>query len=55
MGLHVMVFATLFAAALLLVPYESNARLSSMAISLGALYLLSRKDVRAYLKPTTKT
>ena len=55
MGLHVMVFATLFAAALLLVPYESNTRLSSMAISLGALYLLSRKDVRAYLKPTTKT
>lgn len=50
-GLHALVVVVYGVALWLVPPYTTNDRLASMAISLVSLYLLSRQDVRNYLRP----
>jgi hypothetical protein len=50
-GVHVVLLSVYFVAVYLLPPYATNDRIASMVIGVASLYLLSRRDVRTYLKP----
>jgi hypothetical protein len=54
-GLPVAALFVYLLAVVLLPPYATKDRLASIVISLVSLFLLSTRDVRAYLMPLTKT
>lgn len=49
-GVHVVLLSVYLVAVYLLPPYATNDRIASMVIGGASLYLLSREDVRTYLK-----